>query len=173
MKIRNATEQDAPGIARVHVDSWRAAYKEILPSEFLACISYEKRTTLWENNIADKTNYIVVSETDDGYITGFGTASKRATNTVANSGDLTSIYLLDEYHGQGIGKLLMKKLFFHFKKLDYQKVFVEVLEDNQTRFFYEYYGAQLIEKVQLQFGDTVVNELIYEWGNIDAVLKKL
>lgn len=46
MKIRNATEQDAPGIARVHVDSWRATYKEILPSEFLASISYEKRTTL-------------------------------------------------------------------------------------------------------------------------------
>lgn len=92
---------------------------------------------------------------------------------MANSGDLTSIYLLDEYHGQGIGKLLMKKLFFHFKNLDYQKVFVEVLEDNQTRFFYEYYGAQLIETVQLQFGDTVVNELIYEWSNIDAVLKKL
>lgn len=173
MKIRKATEQDAPGIAKVHVDSWRTTYKEILPSTFLTSLSYEKRTTLWENNIADKTNYIVVSETDEGHITGFGTASKRDTNTIANSGDLTSIYLLDEYHSQGIGKLLMKALFLQFKKLSYEKVFVEVLEYNKTRFFYEYYGAQLIDTVQLQFGEIVVNELIYEWTNIDEVLEML
>ncbi|ANU23123.1 GNAT family N-acetyltransferase [Planococcus donghaensis] len=173
MIIRQATKRDAPAIAKVHVDSWRSTYKEILPHEYLTSLSYKKRTTLWENNIADNTNYIVVSETDAGQITGFGTASKRVTNTVANSGDLTSIYLLDEYHGQGIGKLLMKALFLHFKQLNYEKIFVEVLEDNPTRFFYEYYGAQLIRTVQLQFDEKVVNELIYEWKNIDRVLEKL
>lgn len=67
----------------------------------------------------------------------------------------------------------MKALFLQFKKLSYEKVFVEVLEDNKTRFFYEYYGAQLIDTVQLQFGEIVVNELIYEWTNIDEVLEML
>ncbi|ANU28188.1 GNAT family N-acetyltransferase [Planococcus versutus] len=173
MKIRKATKQDASGIAKVHVDSWKTTYKAILPNEFLSSLSYEKRTTLWKNNLDDKTNYIVVSETDDGLITGFGTASKRPTNMVANCGDLTSIYLLEDYHGQGIGKLLMKELFLHFKKLNYETVFVEVLEDNKTRFFYEYYGAKLIQTEQLKFAENIVNELIYEWGNIDEVLKKL
>ncbi len=173
MKIRKATKQDAPGIAKVHVDSGRTTYKDILPNEVLSSLSYEKRTFLWKTNLDDKTNYIVVSETDEGLITGFGTASKRPTNTVANAGDLTSIYLLDEYHGQGIGKLLLKELFLHFRKRNDAKVFVEVLEDNKTRFFYEYYGAQLIQTKQLKFGENTVNELIYEWENIDEVLEKL
>ncbi|WP_330217584.1 hypothetical protein [Planococcus halocryophilus] len=41
MKTRKATEQDAPGIAKVHVDSWKTTYKEILPSAFLTSLSYE------------------------------------------------------------------------------------------------------------------------------------
>ncbi len=172
MKIRKATIQDAPAIAKVHVDSWRTTYKAILPNSFLSNLSYEKRTVLWENNIADHANYVIVSETDEGSITGFGTASKRETNTVDNTGDLTSIYLLEEFHGLGIGKQLMKELFLHFKGLGYEKVFVEVLEDNKTKFFYQYYGAQLIHTVQLKFDEKIVNELVYEWNDIDEVLKK-
>lgn len=173
MHIRKAKPEDARGIAKVHVDSWRTTYKGIMPSDFLNGLSYEQRTVLWSSNIAKKGEYVVVAETDNGDIVGFGTASKRETNTVDKSGDLTSIYLLAEYQGQGIGKMLLKELFVHFKKLGYEKIFVEVLEDNHTRFFYEYYGAVLIDAVQLKFGGKVLNELIYEWNNLNEAMEKL
>lgn len=41
--IRASCIEDAPGIARVHVDSWRTTYKGIVPDKFLADISYERR----------------------------------------------------------------------------------------------------------------------------------
>jgi len=34
MKIRRATLQDAENIAKVHVDSWRTTYQNLLPKEF-------------------------------------------------------------------------------------------------------------------------------------------
>lgn len=173
MRIRKAELEDASGIAKVHVDSWRTTYKDIMPSGLLDNLSYEKRTVLWENNLAEKVNYVIVAETDTGNIVGFGTASKRETNTVDRSGDLTSIYLLEEYQGQGIGKRLLKELFLHFKTLDCKKIFVEVLEENRTRFFYEYYGAELVKTVRLKYDGKVLNELIYEWANLDEVLDKL
>ncbi|ALS78541.1 N-acetyltransferase family protein [Planococcus kocurii] len=173
MHIRKAEQKDASAIAKVHVDSWRTTYKEIMSSDFLNGLSYEKRTELWEENLLEKENHIIVAETSDGIIVGFGTAAKRKSNTVERSGDLTSIYLFEDYQGQGIGKMLLKDLFLFFKHLDYERVFVEVLEDNKTRFFYEYYGAKLIDTVQLKIGGTVLNELIYEWENIDQVLEKL
>lgn len=42
VRIRAATPDDAPGIARVHVDSWRTTYAGIISAEFLANLSYEK-----------------------------------------------------------------------------------------------------------------------------------
>ena len=32
MRIREATPDDVPGIARVHVDTWRTAYVDIVPA---------------------------------------------------------------------------------------------------------------------------------------------
>ena len=173
MQIRQAKAEDAAGIAKVHVDSWRSTYKDIMPAEFLRSLSYGKRTDLWKNNIAVKEDYVVVAVTDEGTILGFGTASKRATNTVEKSGDLTSIYLLEEYKGQGIGKMLLKELFLHFKQLDYERIFVEVLEANETKYFYEYYGAELIKTVDIKIEGNILKELIYEWKNINAVLEKM
>ncbi|EPZ52573.1 hypothetical protein [Alicyclobacillus acidoterrestris] len=40
--IRKAVPDDAAGVAKVHVDSWRTTYREIVNDEFLASLSYEK-----------------------------------------------------------------------------------------------------------------------------------
>ena len=173
MNIRKAKFEDAASISKVHVDSWRTTYKGIIPDDFLNNLSYEKRTETWKENIAEEDNYVVVAENNEGQIIGFADAWKRETNVVKNSGDLTSIYLLEQYQGQGIGKKLFKELFGHFKQLGYEKIFVEVLEENKTRYFYEYYGAKLIKEVQIKIGGKILNELIYEWDNIDEVLEKL
>lgn len=173
MNIRRAVIEDAKGIARVHVDSWRTTYKGIIPDDFLNNLSYEQRTELWKKNIAKEDNYVVVAENNEGQIVGFADAWKRETNLVESSSDLTSIYLLEEYQGQGIGKKLFKELFEHFKQLGYVKIFVEVLEENNTRYFYENYDAKLVKTVQIKIGEKILNELIYEWDNVDDVIEKL
>lgn len=124
-------------------------------------------------NIIQKDSYVLVVETNEDEIIGFAVAYKRKSNQIDNSSDLTSLYLLEEYHGQGIGKKLFKEIFIYFKKCAYGKVFVEVLEDNNTRHFYEYYGAKLIETVQIKIGGKIINELIYEWDNIEDVIAKV
>ncbi|WP_145410695.1 GNAT family N-acetyltransferase [Paenibacillus xylanexedens] len=173
MRIREATIHDAEGIAKVHVDSWRTTYKGIIPGEFLANLSYEQRTELWINNIKRTDSFVVLAENTEGEIIGFADCWKRKTNTIPDSGDLTSIYILEEYQGQGVGKELLKQLFVRFNSLGYQKIFVDVLEDNKTRYFYEYYGAHLSTSVQIKIGGRILNELIYEWDNVDDVLARL
>jgi hypothetical protein len=41
MIIRRAELNDVVGIAKVHVDSWKTTYKDIVPDEFLIKLSYE------------------------------------------------------------------------------------------------------------------------------------
>lgn len=173
MEIRRAQSNDASGIAKVHVDSWRTTYKDIIPEDFLNNLSYAKRTELWEKNIASEDKYAIVAVNNEGQIVGFADGWKREDNLVENACDLTSIYILEEYQGKGMGKLLMKELFKHFNQMGYERIFVEVLEENKTRLFYEHYGARLIRKVQIQIGGKMLNELIYEWENVDEVVQKL
>lgn len=173
MKIRIATIEDAYAIAKVHVDSWKTTYKGIIPDHFLKSLTYEERTELWKQNIIREDIYIIVAENNNGDIIGFADAWKRDNNLELNSCDLTSIYLLEEYHGIGVGKALMKELFIYFKKMGYSKIFVDVLEDNNTKHFYEYYNAQYVKNVQIKIGGKLLNESTYMWHEVDRVLEKL
>lgn len=161
MNIRRATMQDAQGIAKVHVDSWRTTYKGILPQSFLDNLSYDKRTELWQKNIAIVSNVVLVAENEQGEIVGFAVGSTRETNLVPNASDLTSIYLLEHYQGQAIGKKLLKAMMLSFKEQQFQTIYVDVLADNKTRYFYEYYGAQFVKSVSLNIGGN-----LYLWGQV-------
>ncbi|PWW30575.1 L-amino acid N-acyltransferase YncA [Cytobacillus oceanisediminis] len=173
MNIRKAVLTDAKGIAKVHVDSWRTTYKNIIPDEFLKKLSYDQRTDLWNRNITKEGNYVFVAENDEGEIIGFADCGKRESNNATNSGDLTAIYLFQEYQGKGVGKQLLKQLFLQFVELGFNRVFVEVLEDNKTRYFYEYYGANLLKSEKITIAGAELNLLIYEWNNLNQVLSKL
>ncbi|MFJ7678671.1 GNAT family N-acetyltransferase [Peribacillus sp. NPDC097198] len=172
MVIRRATLADVIDIAKVHVDSWRSTYKNIIPDEFLKKLSYDQRTDLWIRNISKEGNYVFVAENNEGEIVGFADCGKKEKNTVTESGDLTSIYLLEEYQGKGIGKQLLKQLFLQFQALGFNRVFVEVLEDNNTRYFYEYYDASLLKSEKITIAGAEMNLLIYEWNNLNQVLSK-
>ena len=51
--IREAHPGDAPSIAKVHVDTWWAAYRDILPAGFLASLSYQITTEGWQKAFAE------------------------------------------------------------------------------------------------------------------------
>ena len=173
VKIRRANIEDADGIAKVHVDCWKTTYKGIIPDNYLNGLSYKDRTELWKQNITREDNYVIIAENEQGKIIGFADAWKRETNIEENTCDLTSIYLLEEYQGTGIGKALINELFIHFKEMGYSKIFVDVLEDNKTKHFYEYYGAEFVKNIQIKIGGKVLNESKYKWNSIDKVLAKL
>ncbi|MEF2093259.1 GNAT family N-acetyltransferase [Bacillus sp. CFBP9009] len=170
MLIRQATVADAEAIAIVHVDCWRTTYKEIMPSDFLDNLSYEKRKDIWIKNINRDENYVYVAENNEGKIVGFIDGGKRDTNQVENSGDLTAIYILENFQRMGIGKKLIKELFFKFEELGFKTIFVEVLEDNESRYFYEAFGAELLKTEKIKMAGAELNLLVYEWKDISPVL---
>ena len=173
MIIRTATQEDAASIAKVHVDSWRTTYKGIIPQNFLDNLSYDKRTTLWENNLANSARSIYVAQTDEDEIIGFVVGEKRDTNTEQDATDLSAIYLFEQWQGKGVGKLLLKQMMLKFKEQGFNKVYVEVLADNKARAFYKYYGAQYVKTITITFNGVPVDEDVYVWESVDAILEKL
>lgn len=169
MIFRKATLSDAKGIAKVHVDSWRTTYKNIIPDAFLEKLSYEQRTKIWEENIRKEGNYVFVAENDEGEIIGFADGGKRETNNIENSGDLTSIYILESFQGKGIGKKLVEPLFKQFETLGYTRIFVDVLEKNNSRYFYEALGAKYLKSEKIIMGGVDLTLLTYEWKKGEGI----
>lgn len=165
MNIRKAVLNDAKGIAKVHVDSWRTTYKNIIPDEFLNNLSYQRREELWINNIP-KGN-VFVAENDKGEIVGFSSGGiERSGKYKEYQGELSSIYILKEFQGQGIGKALTNPVIRELEKLGINSMLVFVLEENGSRLFYEKIGGKIIDTVEVEIAGKKLKELVYGWDNI-------
>lgn len=173
MKIRIARKEDALQIAIVHVDSWRSTYKGIIPDSFLQNLSYEQRKSNWDKNIADPSTTIFVVEDEQGVIVGFSVVGERVSNLQKETTDLQAIYLLERVQNKGIGKQLLLHTVQHALTEGYTQMFVEVLKENKTLHFYEYYDATYIETRRLTIGGKVLDEAIYCWHNLEQLAEKI
>jgi GNAT superfamily N-acetyltransferase len=168
LKIRKAIVNDAAGIAQVHVDSWISTYSGIIPTEYLDKLTYESRQKLWENNILELD--VFVAENNEGRIIGFSTGrTERTGRHKGFDGELSSIYLLKEYQGKGIGKRLLNSVVNTLRSKGINSMLVLVLEDNPSRYFYEAMGAQMLDKIELEIGGKKLNEIVYGWDEISKL----
>ncbi|WP_028548450.1 GNAT family N-acetyltransferase [Paenibacillus sp. UNC451MF] len=168
MKIRKAVLSDVPGIAKVHVDSWRTTYTNIIPDDYIQKLSYEKREQLW-NGVIPKGN-VFVAENDAGKIVGFSDGgAERSGKYKEFDGELNSIYILQEYQGLGIGTLLVKSVVNELKKLGMKSMIVIVLENNSSRLFYDRLGGKKIDTLEIEFAGKKLKELVYGWKDIHTL----
>jgi len=165
MIIRLATLSDAKGIAKVHVDSWRSTYTSIIPDDYLYGLSYEGREKLWEDNMSKSKVY--VAESESGKIVGFSTGGKERSGKYNDfTGELYAIYILEEYQGQGIGRKLIKPVIEDLIESDISSMLVLVLEQNNSRYFYEAIGGKPIDLLEVVIAGQKLKELVYGWDDI-------
>lgn len=134
MKIRKAVPADAKGIAKVHVDSWKTTYENIVPAAFLNSLSYEKREQRWRGTIPNGGVYVAETEAKD--IVGFATGGKKRTDEYPDyTGELYAIYILKKHQRNGLGKLLVRPIIEELRQQNMSTMIVKVLEDNRSCFF--------------------------------------
>ncbi|MDQ1147652.1 L-amino acid N-acyltransferase YncA [Bacillus sp. SORGH_AS 510] len=169
MNIRKAVLSDAKGIARVHVDSWRTTYANIMTEDYLNQLSYEKREEMW--NIIIPNGGVYVAENNEGTIVGFSSGGKERLGEYPGfSGELYAIYILKEYQGKGLGKALVKPIVKELQDQQIDSMVVCVLEENNSRLFYEALCGKKIDTIEVEIGGKRLNELIYGWEHIGTLL---
>jgi ribosomal protein S18 acetylase RimI-like enzyme len=166
--IRPAHPDDAPGIARVHVDSWRTTYKGIIPDTILDNLSYEARTRQWRIGLSNPNrkifDYVAVDPSDQ--IVGFVNGGTERSGDPEYKGELYAIYLLKEVQGQGLGRRLMLTLVERLVQEGYTNMLLWVLAANPARKFYEKMGGHVLRSRYEDFGGTMLEEVAYGWGDI-------
>jgi ribosomal protein S18 acetylase RimI-like enzyme len=169
--IRAAQLDDAAGIARVHVDSWRTTYKGIIPGEFLATLSYARQEQSWQQILNDPAQVTFVAVDEAGTIVGFVNGGPEREGDPAYQGELYAIYVLQEAQGHGLGRRLVKELTRLLAERHFESMMLWVLASNPACRFYEALGGQVIKQKQHQIGGASYDELAYGWQDLSLLLQ--
>lgn len=163
LEIRNAKMEDCRYLGRIHVESWKVAYKGVVPDEFLERLTIENSEKRFINAISQGLEKNIVA-VKNNQIVGFTCIGKcRDSDVDCTYGEIWGIYLLPSCWRQGIGtKLLLHDLTL-LKNEGFYKASLWVLEDNiNARKFYEKFGFEYDgTKKELNFGN-VINEIRYK-----------
>jgi ribosomal protein S18 acetylase RimI-like enzyme len=69
-KTRRATPDDSRRIAEIQVAGWKAAYRGIIPDDYLDAMTPERRQSFWDQQVRDECGEMFVAEVDSK-VTGF------------------------------------------------------------------------------------------------------
>ncbi len=93
-------------MSRVRVASWREAYADLLPSEFLAAMDPDEQSDYWRA-AADRLADFWVAERD-GDVVGFAVAGRPRDEHPPRHLELGLLYLLRTEYGSGAGQALLE-----------------------------------------------------------------
>ena len=105
--VRRAAAGDAAGIAAVHVASWQAAYRGLMPREVLDSLSVPARTERWAANLADTDAGVTTLVAElDGEVIGFASVGPSRDEGAEGTGELWALYLHPRHWDAGHGRVL-------------------------------------------------------------------
>ena len=167
-RVRPATVDDVPAIARVHVDAWRETYSGIVAPRILAAQSYRRREAQWRGPLSDPGSpvHLSVVETASGDVGGFVAVGPEVGELPDYDGELYAIYLLQRYQGGGYGRRLFASGARALAGEGFRSMVLWVLEANPACGFYEHLGGSIVERKLLPVGDEQYPAIAYGWREL-------
>lgn len=151
--VRRARLPDAPAMAAVHVESWRAAYVGLVPAVVLNQLSVRTRAASWTRILTEGEGrgsraWVAVL---DGRIVGFVSAgpTRDADDHRGQVGEVYAIYLEPTAWGHGLGGELLRVAEDDLCERGYRAATIWVLAGNaRARRFYQQCGYDADGAVQ-------------------------
>ena len=131
----------------MHVGTWDGAYRGLLPDDYLDAMDVARWTGGWQRILSGERppGAATLVAADDGGIVGFvDVVPSRDDGAAADTGEVTSIYVLPTGWGTGAGRALMAAAVESLRSEGFRAVTLWVLRDNErARRFYERAGWSL------------------------------
>ncbi|PKR78252.1 GNAT family N-acetyltransferase [Halalkalibacillus sediminis] len=174
--VRKARLEDAEHIAEVHDKTWRSTYEPIIKEADLQQVkSFQTRKIMWETALqSSKINqdvFVAVNENDE--VLGFISGGKERTENFDYEGEIYDIYILEQYQGEGVGRLLLKAFVDSCEENGYTSLLVWILTKNPAGRFYTRHGAAKVEAENVTIGEGTYEETAYGWKDLNELKHNL
>lgn len=163
LEIRYMKKSDSRiAVSRVYEESWKYAYKSIVPQEYLESIKEGQ----WASSIEQENRKNIIAIKDKTII-GTSSFGKARMEEMENFGEIISLYLLPKYMRKGFGRLLLQTILGELKKMGHDRVYLWVLEKNKNaRQFYEKCGFIQTDRCLINsIGGKDLKEVQYVYHN--------
>ncbi len=166
IELRRAEPDDAVGMAAVHVGAWRSAYAGILPDDYLARLSLPRQAHGYLEGITGgRAAYVAVAEHQ---VIGFVTADRSGAGLA--DGEIHTLYVHDDWREQGVGRRLVQRAAARLARAGCRSVFVWVLRDNPSRWFYQRLGGRKAAESTVPVAGKTFAQTAYVWNPIELLL---
>ncbi|RZU64062.1 L-amino acid N-acyltransferase YncA [Microterricola gilva] len=104
--IRPVRDVDAEALGRVHAQCWHETYDHLISEATLANLSPRRMAELWTHWMSQGPDHHLYVALVEGEIVGFVGSGPARDDDAPRERELYFIYLLDAFHGTGIGQKL-------------------------------------------------------------------
>lgn len=140
-EIRKAKSGDESTLAYIQTESWKSAFKDILPTDVLEkCTQIEKATAMYKRLLEQNVgNGYILSVEGKPHCIAWWDATREAD--MPGYAELICIHSLPDNWHKGYGSKMMQRVLGDIQAAGYQKVMLWVFEANaRARSFYEAHG---------------------------------
>jgi ribosomal protein S18 acetylase RimI-like enzyme len=144
--IRPASQDDVSMIAAINIRGWQAAFRDVLPEEFLNRMDPEESESFVDEKISQGDPYHLAVAEDDGKVVGYVMLGPPISEDLGSSAirELYSLYIEPDRIGTGLGRSLMDHALQYLRNGHWDYAVLWTLRDAQrTSRFYERAGWHL------------------------------
>jgi GrpB-like predicted nucleotidyltransferase (UPF0157 family)/RimJ/RimL family protein N-acetyltransferase len=164
MKVRAASGDDAHRIAEIHVRSWQAAYRGLLPDSLLDDLSVSERERSWDALLGDGGDrwLTLVAEGYRSDPVGFCSVATPSQDETAGetTAEIGALYVEPAHWREGAGSAMLEAALGELRALGWREVVLWVLPENQAALaFYDRFGFLVepgVEKREERSGRPVI-----------------
>lgn len=162
IEVRRAKPADAADLAAAHDESWRTAYRGIIPGCELEKLISRRGPSWWENAIrkGSRISLLVFGDKIAGY-TNYG---RNRARSLSYDGEIYELYLRPEFQGLGLGRRLFTAARRDLAQSGLKTLVVWALSDNDPAVeFYRALGGRAIARSSERFGARTLDKVAFGW----------
>lgn len=167
--IRKARLSDAGAIGRIYVESWRVAYKGILPQDYLDGLRVGEVIQSVRRTLSSVQTQFLIAEDERGAVGYISAGPERSQDPIYRS-ELYELYLLPEAQRAGLGSQLLARMARQLHQMHFYTLLVWVLSRNPNRRFYEKCGALYLRSQTIVHSGRRLQAVAYGWIDITMAM---
>jgi ribosomal protein S18 acetylase RimI-like enzyme len=166
VRVRRAVVDDADAIERVRTDTWRDAYRGLMPDSLLDALDYDATRRRAQMSALVPQHFVLVAE-NDGPVVGFCIGGRSRPPEELFGGEVYAIYVLPEHQGRGIGRAMLQAAAKELVGLGFTSMMIWVLRENApSRRFYERMGGTYVRDEVRELDGVRITESGYGWDDV-------
>ena len=107
--IGDAELSDCRAVAQIHVDAWRAAYRQIVDPDYLASLSVERRERMWREAVTSGSPRLLVARDGPSVLGWIAHGACRDADATRAQGEVWAIYVAPASWSLGVGRALLQE----------------------------------------------------------------